>query len=183
MYSPPPTRSPAGSNRRSRAELGRDIEVETHIEPLETRELGGHPADPDVAERIAASLARNAAQGGALGEIHNVRGASRRGRLLRHLPLPRRPRPHRRGDAQSRSTRWNARCARSFRRDPHRQPRRTGALKPLDVTKQARLHLDASLLAPNCAGAQSDYVRQITMWLDSPPWISTTTPLICEART
>jgi cation diffusion facilitator family transporter len=55
------------------AELGDDIEVETHIEPMEIRELGGEPADAALAERIAAALAERAAQDGDLSEIHDVR--------------------------------------------------------------------------------------------------------------
>ena len=45
-------------------ELGIDIEVETHIEPMETREIGGRVADPAATAKIAAALARNAARGG-----------------------------------------------------------------------------------------------------------------------
>ena len=55
------------------AELGADIEVETHIEPMEIRELGGEPADPALVERISAALSQAAARGGALSDIHDVR--------------------------------------------------------------------------------------------------------------
>jgi cation diffusion facilitator family transporter len=54
-------------------ELGADIEVETHIEPLETNEIGGHAADPALTSSIARALARNAAGDGLLRDIHNVR--------------------------------------------------------------------------------------------------------------
>jgi cation diffusion facilitator family transporter len=54
-------------------ELGLDIEVETHIEPMETREIGGRAADPAAAERIALALTRNAARLGVLRDIHDVR--------------------------------------------------------------------------------------------------------------
>ncbi len=54
-------------------ELGADIEVETHIEPMETREIGGRAADPAASEKIALALRRNAARLGALRDIHNVR--------------------------------------------------------------------------------------------------------------
>jgi len=54
-------------------ELGADIEVETHIEPMETREIGGRAADPAAAAKIALSLSRNAARLGALRDIHDVR--------------------------------------------------------------------------------------------------------------
>ena len=55
------------------ADLGADIEVETHIEPMEIRELGGEPAEPAMVERIAAALSQAAARGGALSEVHDVR--------------------------------------------------------------------------------------------------------------
>ena len=56
-----------------RDELGDDVEVETHIEPLETRELAGHDASPDLSGRIAAELAAHAASGGLVADVHNVR--------------------------------------------------------------------------------------------------------------
>ncbi|MGD0642650.1 MAG: cation-efflux pump [Roseiarcus sp.] len=54
-------------------ELGADLEVETHIEPMETREIGGRAADPASTGRIALALARNAARDGVLRDIHDVR--------------------------------------------------------------------------------------------------------------
>jgi cation diffusion facilitator family transporter len=56
-----------------RDELGADTEVETHIEPLETRELSGHDARPEVVAEIAADLSRHAAEGAVLVNVHNVR--------------------------------------------------------------------------------------------------------------
>ncbi len=56
-----------------RDELGEDVEVETHIEPLETRELEGRDVSPDLAAAIAAELARHAAAGGVIDDVHNVR--------------------------------------------------------------------------------------------------------------
>jgi cation diffusion facilitator family transporter len=53
-------------------EVGPDIEVETHIEPMETREIHGRDADPDRVEKIARALSRNA-EGGKLRDIHDVR--------------------------------------------------------------------------------------------------------------
>jgi cation diffusion facilitator family transporter len=55
------------------AELGPTIEVETHIEPLATDELAGADSGPEQRSKIAAALARRAAQGDALRDIHNVR--------------------------------------------------------------------------------------------------------------
>lgn len=56
-----------------REELGEDVEVETHIEPLETRELEGRDAPSDVVEAIARELAKHAETGGLIREVHNVR--------------------------------------------------------------------------------------------------------------
>ncbi len=56
-----------------RDELGEDVEVETHIEPLETRELEGHDVPPDLSATIAAELAAHAASGDLIADIHNVR--------------------------------------------------------------------------------------------------------------
>jgi cation diffusion facilitator family transporter len=54
-------------------EIGPDIEVETHIEPLETEEIPGRDAEPEVVRAIADCLTRRAAEIGRLREIHNVR--------------------------------------------------------------------------------------------------------------
>jgi cation diffusion facilitator family transporter len=54
-------------------ELGPDIEVETHIEPMETHEIGGRAADAAASEEIALALTRHAARLGALRDIHKVR--------------------------------------------------------------------------------------------------------------
>lgn len=56
-----------------RDELGQEIEVDTHIEPLEVRELEGHNADDATLARIAQTLAAHAAEGGVLSDVHNVR--------------------------------------------------------------------------------------------------------------
>lgn len=56
-----------------KAELGADIEVETHIEPLEIRELEGRPAEAEIVRRIADALAAHAAEGGPVGDVHDVR--------------------------------------------------------------------------------------------------------------
>ena len=54
-------------------EVGPDIEVETHIEPMETREIHGRDADPALIEKIAQALSDNAARRGELRNIHDVR--------------------------------------------------------------------------------------------------------------
>jgi cation diffusion facilitator family transporter len=54
-------------------ELGDNIEVETHIEPMETRELAGEDADPALTRRFVEALKRHAADAGGLIDIHDVR--------------------------------------------------------------------------------------------------------------
>jgi divalent metal cation (Fe/Co/Zn/Cd) transporter len=63
-------------------EIGPDIEVETHIEPMATEEIPGHDAAPDIVQAIADGLARRAAETGALREIHDVRARHTPGGLL-----------------------------------------------------------------------------------------------------
>jgi cation diffusion facilitator family transporter len=55
------------------SEIGADIEVETHIEPMETRELSGREADPALTRKFVEALERHAAREGTLREIHDVR--------------------------------------------------------------------------------------------------------------
>jgi cation diffusion facilitator family transporter len=54
-------------------ELGEDIEVETHIEPMETRELSGEDADPALTQRFVDALNRLAPRASDLIDIHDVR--------------------------------------------------------------------------------------------------------------
>ena len=59
-----------------REEFGEDVEVDTHIEPLEPELPHGSDAPPERAEEIKAALMRFAADGtirGAIHDIHNVR--------------------------------------------------------------------------------------------------------------
>lgn len=57
-----------------RAEIGHDIEVESHIEPLEPQPLDGEEADARTLAAIKASLASRAlAGGGVVRDIHDVR--------------------------------------------------------------------------------------------------------------
>ena len=56
-----------------RGEIGDDVEVETHIEPLETRELAGREADPTLTTRFTDTLRRVAARDGRINDIHDVR--------------------------------------------------------------------------------------------------------------
>jgi cation diffusion facilitator family transporter len=59
-------------------EVGPDIEVETHIEPMETREIHGRDADSALIVQITQTLSDNAALRGQLRNIHDVR--------VRHTP-------------------------------------------------------------------------------------------------
>ncbi|MFI4996338.1 MAG: cation-efflux pump [Hyphomicrobiales bacterium] len=56
-----------------RDEFGPATEVETHIEPLEMRQLSGTPADASTSSGIAEALARAAAKAGKIANVHNVR--------------------------------------------------------------------------------------------------------------
>lgn len=56
-----------------RGEFGTDVEIDTHIEPLEPELPHGTDADPERAAEIAQELARLAARHGAIHDIHNVR--------------------------------------------------------------------------------------------------------------
>ena len=55
------------------AEVGGGVEVETHIEPMEVRELDGHDAGAVLRGEVAATLARHAAAGAVVADVHNVR--------------------------------------------------------------------------------------------------------------
>lgn len=54
-------------------EIGADIEVESHIEPLEPRQLQGQNASAAMQANIAAALARSTPKAGAIRDIHSVR--------------------------------------------------------------------------------------------------------------
>ncbi len=55
------------------AEIGEDIEVETHIEPQATQEIRGQDAGPATTTAIAQALAAAAKRLGALADVHDVR--------------------------------------------------------------------------------------------------------------
>lgn len=61
-----------GLERNIRDEFGEDVEVDTHIEPLEPELPHGTDATPDRVEAIKDALSRFAA-GGAIHDIHSVR--------------------------------------------------------------------------------------------------------------
>ncbi len=56
-----------------RQELGADIEVETHIEPLELRQLEGHDAPRPIRTEIAGALRSYLPTEGAIRDVHDVR--------------------------------------------------------------------------------------------------------------
>jgi cation diffusion facilitator family transporter len=56
-----------------RDELGPDVEVETHIEPLQRDDLAGSDAPGERTATIASALAALAAEGGLVRDVHDVR--------------------------------------------------------------------------------------------------------------
>ena len=54
-------------------EIGAEIEIETHIEPMEMRELFGHEADPRTQATFLAILQKHAAHIEGLRNVHDVR--------------------------------------------------------------------------------------------------------------
>jgi len=63
----------SGLEAAVRDELGPDVEVESHIEPMLTDRLAGRDAAPARVEAVRAALAGLAAENGALRDIHEVR--------------------------------------------------------------------------------------------------------------
>jgi cation diffusion facilitator family transporter len=59
--------------RSIRDEIGGEVEVESHIEPLETRELEGRDAPPALVAEIARRLEDSAAAAGTVFGVHKVR--------------------------------------------------------------------------------------------------------------
>jgi cation diffusion facilitator family transporter len=56
-----------------REELGPEVEVETHIEPLQPPEAAGREAPPERVRAVEITLAEIAAEGGMIRDVHNVR--------------------------------------------------------------------------------------------------------------
>jgi divalent metal cation (Fe/Co/Zn/Cd) transporter len=54
-------------------ELGPDVEVETHIEPLQTEDLTGRDAPAERINAISSTLSRIATGLGSVREVHDVR--------------------------------------------------------------------------------------------------------------
>src|SRR5262249_6447745 len=63
----------SGLEAAGRDELGPDVEVESHIEPLQTDRMAGRDALPARVEAVRATLAALARESGALRDIHDVR--------------------------------------------------------------------------------------------------------------
>lgn len=63
----------SGLEAAIRDELGPQIEVDTHIEPMEIEELAGRDAPAETTARIEAALARIAAEESRVTDVHNVR--------------------------------------------------------------------------------------------------------------
>lgn len=56
-----------------REELGPDVEVETHIEPLERADAAGREAPPERVRAVEMALAEIAAESGVIRDVHSVR--------------------------------------------------------------------------------------------------------------
>jgi cation diffusion facilitator family transporter len=56
-----------------REELGPEVEVETHIEPLQAQDLAGHEAPPTRVTTVQAALTEIARELGTIREVHDVR--------------------------------------------------------------------------------------------------------------
>ena len=63
----------SGLEEAVRAELGPEVEVETHIEPLQPFDEPGHDAPPERIAAVRRALAEIAAKVDLVGEIHDVR--------------------------------------------------------------------------------------------------------------
>jgi divalent metal cation (Fe/Co/Zn/Cd) transporter len=63
----------SGLEAAVRDELGPEVEVESHIEPLQVSGLSGHDAPPARVDAVRAALAALAAEGGTLRNVHDVR--------------------------------------------------------------------------------------------------------------
>jgi cation diffusion facilitator family transporter len=63
----------SGLERAVADELGSQVEVETHIEPLQAPQLDGQDSTQERVAEVSGILAELAAHGGILREIHNVR--------------------------------------------------------------------------------------------------------------
>jgi cation diffusion facilitator family transporter len=55
------------------AEFDGGVEVDTHIEPMQTRELQGQDADPALTRQVEACLTRAATASNLIGDVHHVR--------------------------------------------------------------------------------------------------------------
>jgi divalent metal cation (Fe/Co/Zn/Cd) transporter len=62
-----------GLEQAIRDELGSEVEVETHIEPLQTRGLSGRDASPERVAAVLDALTEIAAHIDFIGEVHDVR--------------------------------------------------------------------------------------------------------------
>jgi divalent metal cation (Fe/Co/Zn/Cd) transporter len=63
----------SGLEEAARDELGPEVEVETHIEPLELSEFAGRDAPPERITAVRAALATLAAELGFVRDVHDVR--------------------------------------------------------------------------------------------------------------
>ncbi|HTV34640.1 MAG TPA: cation diffusion facilitator family transporter [Methylocella sp.] len=74
----------SGLEQAVREELGSEVEVDSHIEPMESQPVKGLPAAEEVRAEIAFALARMARKAGSLEDVHNVRVRNTREGLVVH---------------------------------------------------------------------------------------------------
>jgi divalent metal cation (Fe/Co/Zn/Cd) transporter len=55
------------------SELGADVEIDTHIEPLQPHRASGREAPPERVKAVTTALAEIAAEGGTIRDVHDVR--------------------------------------------------------------------------------------------------------------
>ena len=131
----------SGLEAAIRDELGPDIEVDTHIEPMEIDELAGRDADPATAATHYAGA--RAPRGGGEPRLRRPRCAGARDaeRARGELPLPGRSGADRRAGSPRRRPHRPAAPGRNARARPRHRPRRT----PAGLTGQGhvRRRLDA----------------------------------------
>ncbi|HZT26052.1 MAG TPA: cation diffusion facilitator family transporter [Pseudolabrys sp.] len=62
-----------GLEKAIAAELGADVEIDTHMEPLEPHRAAGREAPPERVTAVEMALAELAAEGGVIRDVHDVR--------------------------------------------------------------------------------------------------------------
>ena len=98
----------------ARDELGPDVEVETHIEPLQLSDLAGRDAAPERVAAVRAALAGLAAKLGFVRDVHEVRVRETADGEIVNFHGYARSQPHRLRRAREDRRASSARCASDF---------------------------------------------------------------------